>query len=110
MRQLDEALRRLQIDHLDLWQVHECVYDNDPERHFADAVLQGPEVAKLSPGAIWSRLGQLSRKRCSGTKGEQGEAPDFAGLGTRDFPEDDLSRESSGPPLVSNPLTEVSMG
>jgi aryl-alcohol dehydrogenase-like predicted oxidoreductase len=21
---------------LDLWQIHECVYDNDPERHFAD--------------------------------------------------------------------------
>ena len=42
MRQLDESLRRLQIDHLDLWQVHECVYDNDPERHFAEAVLQLP--------------------------------------------------------------------
>src|SRR6201997_5377751 len=35
MRQLDESLKRLQTDHLDLWQVHECVYDNDPERHFA---------------------------------------------------------------------------
>jgi predicted aldo/keto reductase-like oxidoreductase len=21
--------------HLDLWQIHECVYDNDPERHFS---------------------------------------------------------------------------
>ncbi len=31
MRQLDESLKRLQTDHLDLWQVHECVYDNDPE-------------------------------------------------------------------------------
>ena len=35
MRQLDTSLRRLKTDHLDLWQVHECVYDNDPERHFA---------------------------------------------------------------------------
>src|SRR3954464_14293143 len=34
-RQLDESLRRLRTDHLDLWQIHECVYDNDPERHFA---------------------------------------------------------------------------
>ncbi len=35
LRQLDESLKRLQTDHLDLWQIHECVYDNDPERHFA---------------------------------------------------------------------------
>ena len=35
MRQLDESLRRLRTDYLDLWQVHECVYDNDPDRHFA---------------------------------------------------------------------------
>jgi len=35
MRQLTQSLRRLRTDHLDLWQVHECVYPNDPERHFA---------------------------------------------------------------------------
>jgi uncharacterized protein len=35
MRQLEQSLRRLRTDHLDLWQIHECVYDNDPERHFA---------------------------------------------------------------------------
>lgn len=35
MQQLEETLTRLQTDHLDLWQVHECVYWNDPERHFA---------------------------------------------------------------------------
>jgi aryl-alcohol dehydrogenase-like predicted oxidoreductase len=35
MRQLDQSLRRLKTDFLDLWQIHECVYDNDPERHFA---------------------------------------------------------------------------
>jgi uncharacterized protein len=35
MRQLDESLRRLRTDHLDLWQIHECVYHNDPDRHFA---------------------------------------------------------------------------
>ena len=35
MRQLQQSLRRLKTDHLDLWQVHECVYPNDPERHFA---------------------------------------------------------------------------
>ena len=35
MRQLHQSLRRLRTDHLDLWQVHECVYYNDPDRHFA---------------------------------------------------------------------------
>jgi aryl-alcohol dehydrogenase-like predicted oxidoreductase len=35
MRQLEQSLKRLKTDHLDLWQIHEVVYDNDPERHFA---------------------------------------------------------------------------
>jgi aryl-alcohol dehydrogenase-like predicted oxidoreductase len=35
MTQLEDSLRRLGTDHLDLWQVHECVYDNDPDLHFA---------------------------------------------------------------------------
>jgi uncharacterized protein len=28
---LEDSLRRLRTDHLDLWQFHECVYDNDPD-------------------------------------------------------------------------------
>ena len=35
LRQLEESLRRLRTDHLDLWQIHEVVYDDDPARHYA---------------------------------------------------------------------------
>jgi len=35
MKMLEESLRRLQTDHLDLWQIHGIVYDNDPELAYA---------------------------------------------------------------------------
>ncbi len=35
MRMLEESLRRLRTDHLDLWQIHEVVYENDPDLIFA---------------------------------------------------------------------------
>jgi aryl-alcohol dehydrogenase-like predicted oxidoreductase len=35
MRQLEDSLRRLKTDYVDLWQVHELAFYNDPERHFA---------------------------------------------------------------------------
>jgi uncharacterized protein len=31
MEQLEDSLRKLQTDHLDLWQFHECNYYNDPD-------------------------------------------------------------------------------
>jgi predicted aldo/keto reductase-like oxidoreductase len=31
MKNLEESLRRLKTDYLDLWQFHEMVYDNDPD-------------------------------------------------------------------------------
>ena len=47
MRQLEESLRRLKTEYLDLWQVHECVYYNDPDRHFEPGgVIEALEQAK----------------------------------------------------------------
>lgn len=47
MRQLEQSLRRLKTDYLDLWQIHECAYYNDPERHFAKGgVVEALERAK----------------------------------------------------------------
>ena len=35
MRQLEESLRRLKTDHLDVWQIHEVIFDDEPARYFA---------------------------------------------------------------------------
>jgi uncharacterized protein len=47
MRMLEESLIRLRTDHLDVWQVHEVVYYNDPERCYEkDGVLEALAAAK----------------------------------------------------------------
>ena len=47
LQQLEESLRRLRTDHLDLWQVHEVIYENDPELHFAKGgVIEALDQAK----------------------------------------------------------------
>jgi len=47
MRQLEQSLRRLKTDYLDLWQIHECAYDNDAERHFASGgAVEALQLAK----------------------------------------------------------------
>jgi predicted aldo/keto reductase-like oxidoreductase len=47
MRMLEESLTRLQTDHLDVWQVHEVIYYNDPQRAYEqDGVLEALTTAK----------------------------------------------------------------
>lgn len=52
MQHLEDSLKRLQTDHLDLWQIHEVAYHNDPELHFAEggvaeALLKAKEQGKV---------------------------------------------------------------
>lgn len=47
MRMLEESLRRLQTDHLDLWQIHEVIYYNEPDLYFAaGGAIEALETAK----------------------------------------------------------------
>jgi uncharacterized protein len=47
MKQLEDSLRRLQTDHVELWQIHEIIYDNDPDLHFAaDGAVEALTQAK----------------------------------------------------------------
>ena len=63
MRMLEESLRRLQTDHLDVWQIHEVVYENDPDLIFAqngaaEALLAAKQQGKVRfvgfTGAVWT--------------------------------------------------------
>jgi uncharacterized protein len=51
-KQIDESLKRLQSDHLDLLQFHEVIRDSDPDRIFAtggalEAVVQAQKAGKV---------------------------------------------------------------
>ena len=47
LQMLEESLRRLQTDHLDLWQIHGVGFDNDPELAYAKGgVLEALDQAK----------------------------------------------------------------
>jgi predicted aldo/keto reductase-like oxidoreductase len=52
MRQLEESLTRLQTDHVDVWQIHEVIYETDPELIFApdgaaEALLEAKRQGKV---------------------------------------------------------------
>ena len=47
MQQLEQSLRRLGTDHLDVWQIHEVVYYNDPDLIFRpDGAIEALAAAK----------------------------------------------------------------
>ena len=52
MQMLEESLRRLRTDYLDVWQIHEVIYDNDPDLIFgpngaAEALAQAKQQGKV---------------------------------------------------------------
>jgi aryl-alcohol dehydrogenase-like predicted oxidoreductase len=52
MQQLEESLRRLKTDHIDVWQIHEVIYWNDPEMIFAphgaaEALVEAKKQGKV---------------------------------------------------------------
>jgi aryl-alcohol dehydrogenase-like predicted oxidoreductase len=47
MQMLEQSLRRLRTDHLDLWQIHGVAFDDDPEKAFAKGgVIEALDRAK----------------------------------------------------------------
>ena len=77
MRQLEDSLRRLQTDYLDLWQIHEFVFDDEPAKHFA----RGGVVEALDARA------QQGKVRYVGFTGHKDPALHLAML-AHDFPWD----------------------
>ena len=52
LQRLDESLQRLQVDHVDLWQFHENIRLEDPDRFFAEggaaeAMLEAKQAGKI---------------------------------------------------------------
>lgn len=52
MEMLEQSLRRLRTDHLDVWQIHEVVYDNDPDLIFEqggaiEALVEAKQQGKV---------------------------------------------------------------
>ncbi len=52
LRMLEQSLRRLRTDHLDVWQVHEVIYDNDPELIFASGGVAEALLAAKKAGKV----------------------------------------------------------
>ncbi|HEX4065439.1 MAG TPA: aldo/keto reductase [Acidobacteriaceae bacterium] len=54
MQQLEQSLRRLGTDHLDVWQIHEVVYYNDPDLIFRpNGAIEALAAAKQQGKVRW---------------------------------------------------------
>jgi uncharacterized protein len=49
MKMLDESLRRLRTDHLDVWQVHGMCFDNDPELAYRKGASSRRSMRRSAP-------------------------------------------------------------
>src|SRR5262245_44574085 len=85
LQQLEESLKRLKTDHLDLWQIHEVVYENDPDLHFAPCgAVEALAAAK-----------QQGKVRFVGFTGHKSPAIHLRML-SHDFPFDSVQMPLSG--------------
>jgi aryl-alcohol dehydrogenase-like predicted oxidoreductase len=68
MKQLEQSLRRLRTDYLDLWQIHEVVYDDEPARHFArGGAVEALDRAKQQGKVRYVGFTGHRHRRCTST-------------------------------------------
>jgi len=65
MRQLEESLRRLRTDHLDVWQIHEVIYESDPDLIFvpggtAEALLDAKKTRESTDDRFHGTQGSIN--------------------------------------------------
>src|SRR3984893_3851646 len=66
LKQLDESLQRLEVDHVDLWQFHENISLEDPDRFFAEggAVEAMQEAKKGRKDSLYG-FHRTQRSQCA---------------------------------------------
>ena len=85
MRQLEESLRRLKTDYLDLWQLHEVIFDDEPAKYFApggavEALDRARQQGKVRFVGLHRPQGSRSAPRDAGARLPVGFVPAAAQL------------------------------